>query len=95
MLTVEILRGVVAGGGPRKAGERIEVPEPEARLLVGVGKARIVDSVLPVVLSDAPEPSQPKRRGGRKPKTDGASAPSATNPDPMLELSSDAPAAAE
>lgn len=95
MLTVEILRGTVAGGGPRKLGERLEVSEAEARLLAGIGRARIVDPSLPVVLTDAPEESQPKRRGGRKAKSEGASAPLATNPDPVEELSSDAPAAAE
>lgn len=78
MPTVEILRGVVAIGVPRKVGERVEVDSVEARLLVGVGRAKLVDPSLPVVLTDAPEEPQPAKRRGRKAKS--KEAPSAGPP---------------
>lgn len=97
MLTVEILRGTVAGGAPRKPGDRVEVHDYEARILMGVGRAKIVDPSIPVVLTEDPEiPQRQSKRRGRKPKTEGALAPSASISDSLIEeLGSNAPTATE
>lgn len=71
MLTVEILRGVVAGGASRKPGDRVDVYEAEARTLVAVGRAKVIEAILPVVIED-PLPEKASTRRRRKPKPEAA-----------------------
>lgn len=73
MPIVEITFNVVAGGGPRKPGDRLDLPGPEARLLVGAKRAKLVDS-LPVVI-DTPAPAKPKRSRKTKAPKDVGPAP--------------------
>lgn len=76
MLTVEILRGVVAGGASRKPGDRVDVYEAEARFLVAGGRAKLIEATLPVVIED-PLPEKVSARRRRKPKSEAAPASSA------------------
>lgn len=95
---VEIVRPCVAQGRRAKPGERLELSDPEARLLLGLRRAELVDDPLPVVIEEVPPPS-PKvstKRSRRKPKSEEAAASSAILPTAAdEEPSSDAPAAAE
>jgi hypothetical protein len=88
MTLIEITAPCVAQGAPRKVGAQLEVSDSNARLLVSVGRARIVERTTPVVLNDPP--SVPKQ-SRRKLKPEGAPAPSATTPQPEA----DAPASVE
>ena len=76
MPLVEILFNVVAGGGPRKPGDRLDLPGPEARLLVGAKRARLVEQ-LPVVIEESPStpPAKPKRARKTKAPTEGGANP--------------------
>lgn len=94
---VEITCGVVAGGGPRKPGEQLELSHAEARLLAGIGRARLIDNPapLPVVLAEEP-PVKPQRKAPKAKKTEAAPAASANCSIPApQELSSDASPAAD
>jgi hypothetical protein len=95
---VEIIRPCVAQGRRAKPGERLELNDSEARLLLGLRRAEVVDAPLPVVIEEV-ETSSPKasaKRSRRKPKPEGADAPSAVLPTVAVEEpSSDAPAAAD
>lgn len=59
---VEFLTGVVAQGSPRKPGEQIELAMTEARLLVGLKRAKFIDAAMPVVIEPPVKP-QRKARG--------------------------------
>ena len=74
MTSVRIVQPVVAGGAPRKRGAVIDVSDNEARLLVAVRRAEIVDEQpLAVVVTEQAE--KPKRRGRPKKAKEGASCP--------------------
>jgi hypothetical protein len=87
MAFVEIIRPCIAQGRRVRPGERLEVSENEARLLLGLRRAEICDSLLPVVIEEIPA-----KRSRRKPKSEGASTPSV---DPVAVEVNDAPAAIE
>lgn len=58
---VEILRPCIAQGSRAKPGERLEVSENEARLLLGLRRAELCDSLLPVVIEEIPA-KRPRRK---------------------------------
>ena len=96
MPLVEIIRPCIAQGRRAKPGERLELSDVEVRLLLGLRRAEIVETPLPVVIDDPAPAKVSTKRPRRKPKSEGASAPSATVPTAAVEEpSSDAPAAAE
>jgi hypothetical protein len=74
---VEITFNVVAGGGPRKPGDRLELSGPEARLLVGSNRARFIQDRAPVVITQEPAeaPKPVRKRKAKAPKEGGDAAP--------------------
>lgn len=87
---VEITFNVVAGGGPRKIGDRLELSTSEARLLVGANRAKFVEQPSPVVIDEpAVTPPAKKTRKPRGKKTASTPTPCETGncpvPTPVTE----------
>ena len=53
-MQVEIVRGCIADGAPRAPGQRLDLPERDARQIIGTGHAR------EVTIEDSP-PATPRR----------------------------------
>ena len=91
MPLVEITFNVMAAGAPRKPGDRLELDSIEARLLVGVNRARYVDQPMPVVLDDsAKAPASKPAPKRRKKLVEQAPVPNGGTPTPSA-LTEDAP----
>ncbi len=61
-MKIEILRSVMVQGEPAQAGSFLDVDQPIANLLIGMGKARLASEV---ESTRKPEAEAPKK--GRKP----------------------------
>lgn len=57
MMRIKILRNTVAGGVTVNEGQIVEVPDVEARFLIGLHKAEAVEGEKPVETADAEEPN--------------------------------------
>ncbi len=97
MPLIEFTSSVIAGGSRRRPGERLEVDDTEARLLVGMKRATIVVDPLPVVIDSPPPAKSSSKRQARKPKSgeDPSPADNPSKPPAVEAPSSDAPPAAE
>jgi hypothetical protein len=70
VITVRILRPTVAAGEPRGVGERLTLPDAEARDLCALGKAEVIITMppedgAPVPQHADPSPDRRRRQGSR------------------------------